>query len=250
MGGTLHPALAVVFSILMILTLPTPSRSESLASKNKRGNRLFEQGKYEDAEKAYLSAQGDDPGKPEIQYNIGNSLIRQRKYHEGIQALGQSIRKGDKGIKEKGWYNTGTALFSAGNYRDSIDALIQALKLDPADRDAKHNLELALTKLREQERQKSGKNREQNSKDANKDNSKNDKDARQQPSNQNRNEPGGQKEPKPSTSPQETRPAGRDESMTRDRAMQLLDAMQNQEMEEQRKLLERRAREKANGKDW
>jgi hypothetical protein len=32
--------------------------------------------------------------------------------------------------------------------------------------------------------------------------------------------------------------------------MQLLDAMQNQETAEQRRLLERRAREKVDGRDW
>jgi len=231
--------LAVLFLLALAMTLPPTCRAESLALKNNRGNRLFDQGKYEDAEKAYLAAQADDPGRPEVLYNLGNSLIKQKKYQEGVQSLGQAVSKGDKGTKEKGWYNTGNALFSAGKYRESADAFIQALKLNPADRDAKHNLELALIKLRQQEQQTSEKSQQQQ-------NSKND--AREKP--QSRQQNAGAMQPPPGSKPQPGESARRDESITKDQAMQLLDAMQNQEKEEQRKLLERRARSKANGKDW
>jgi Ca-activated chloride channel family protein len=234
--GLLHRATAVLLFLLLILTAPPSLRAESAASKNKRGNRLFAQGKYEDAEKAYLSAQGDDPGKPEILYNLGNSLVKQQKYREGVQALQQSIHKGDKGTKERGWYNTGTALFSAGNYRASADAFVEALKLDPADRDAKHNLELALMKLKEQEQKE---NQPESGKDP-----------RQQKPNQDKNSSGDQREPNQPPRQPEDRSAHQGESMTQERALQLLDAMQNQETAEQRRLLERRAREKVDGRDW
>jgi tetratricopeptide (TPR) repeat protein len=231
--------LAVLFFFVLAVTLPPICRAESPASKNNKGNRLFTQGKYEDAEKAYLAAQADDPGRPEILYNLGNSLIKQKKYQEGVQSLGQAVSKGDKGTREKGWYNTGNALFSAGKYQESADAFIQALKLNPSDRDAKHNLELALMKLKQQEQQKSEKSqRQQNAKN----------DAREKP--QSRQQNAGSTQPRPGNKPPPDQPARLDESITKDQAMQLLDAMQNQEKEEQRKLLEHRARSKANGKDW
>jgi Ca-activated chloride channel family protein len=226
---------AVLFSLAVMLAGSQFSSAESLASKNKRGNRLFEQGKYENAEKAYLAAQGDEQGKPEILYNLGNSLIKQKKYQEGVQALGQSIKKGDKGIKERGWYNTGNALFSAGNYKDSADAFIQALKLDPGDKDAKFNLELALMNL-EKPKQKDSRNQ-----------SSSGKQPQPQPSNQDKNSAGNPKEnaqAKPRAS------QAFQGSITKDQAIQLLDAVKNQELKEQRKLLETRSAEKAHGRDW
>jgi tetratricopeptide (TPR) repeat protein len=223
--------------------------AETIASKNNKGNRLYEKGKNEEAEKAYLSAQGDDPGRAEILYNLGNSLIKQKKYRQGEQALGQAIRKGDKEIQQKGWYNAGDALFSMGNYKESAEAYIESLKLDPSDKDAKHNLELALLKLKQQQQQKSDKNQQQNSKDSDKDKSQESKNrnaAGQQQQNQNAG-----KEPEPQERPQKSaESARRNESITRDQALQLLDAVQNQEKEEQRKLLERRAMSRSNGKDW
>jgi Tfp pilus assembly protein PilF len=241
---------AVLFLLTVIPILSPYARAESLASKNKRGNRLFAEDKYEDAEKAYLSAQADDPGRPEVLYNLGNSLIKQNKLQEGVQALGQSIQKGGKGIKEKGWFNTGNALFASGKYKDSADAYIESLKLDPGDREAKYNLELALMKLKQQEQEKSRQNQQRDSKDQSKDKPSNSKQAQPKQSNQDKTGQGHPKEQNQEHRPQADKPEERSESMSRDRAIQLLDAMKNQELEEQRKLLERRARERANGKDW
>ncbi len=242
---------AGLLPILVILVCAPCGRTESLAAKNKKGNRLFAEGKYEDAEKAYLSAQAEDPGKPEILYNLGNSLIKQKKLREGVQALGQSMQKGEKGIKERAWFNTGNALFYSGNYKGSADAFIEALKLDPADRDAKHNLELALLKLKQQDQEKAQKSQQpRDSKDQNRNKSSNDKQAQSQQPDQGKGSQERQKEQDQELQRQAGRPSQSDESMSKERALQLLDAVQNQELEEQRKLLERSARERANGRDW
>jgi len=226
------------------------ARAESLASKNKAGNRLFAQGRFEDAEKAYLEAQGKSPGKPELLYNLGNSLIKQKKYDQGLQSLGQSTSKGDKGIKENSWYNAGNALFSMGKFKDSADAYIQALKLDPSDRDAKHNLELALLKLKQQESKQqkgnSGQNRDascQNSSGSNKD----DKQQNNRNDQKNSSAPKDQNEPK--RQPSSSNPQ-HDGTISKEQALQMLDALKNRELEDQRKLLERRAAQRPNKRDW
>ena len=230
--------------LLALILVPQFCLSESVASKNKRGNRLFEQGRYEDAEKAYLSAQVDGPGKPEILYNLGNSFVKQKKYREGIQALGQSIGSGNREIKERGWYNKGNALFTEGYYRDSANAFIQALKLNPSDRDAKHNLELAL--LKQQEPQKKENNQKQQDQ---KDSGRNGQQQPRRP-NQDKGSQGSPKQQQDQSEDLAKKPAQREGSMTREQAMQLLDAVQNQELEQQRKLLESRARERSNARDW
>jgi Ca-activated chloride channel homolog len=239
-------------AVAMLFITPSILMAESLASKNKEGNRLFAQGKYEDAEKAYLEAQGKNPGKPEVLYNLGNSLIKQKKYAQGIQSLRQSVDKGDRGTKKNSWYNTGNALYAMGDYRESVGAFIQALKLDPADVDAKHNLELALMNLKQQQQKQSGKNQQkQNSENSNPDQSASGKDSGQkQPQQSDQNRSGNQREQngrQKSQTPQEVRREG---SISKEQAAQILDAIQNQELEQQRKLLESRVRGKSNEKDW
>jgi Ca-activated chloride channel homolog len=234
----------LLLSVVVAAFLPN-SKAESLASKNKEGNRLFAQGKYEDAEKAYLEAQGKIPGKPEILYNLGNSLIKQKKYDQGIQSLHQSMSKGDKGIKERSWYNAGNALFLAGKFKDSAEAYVQALKLDPSDGDAKHNLELALMKLKQQNSGAKPKPSGENKEGTQQTNNKN-----QTSSGSNSAAAGGQKDQQESTGQQAAKAVQREGSISREQALQILDAFKNRELEDQRKLSERRTRQRANEKDW
>ncbi len=238
--------------LVVILAAVSNLWAESLASKNNKGNRLFDQGKYEEAEKAYLDAQGKNPGRPEVLYNLGNSLVKQKKYSQGTQALLQSVDKGDRKIKENSWYNIGDALFSMGKFKESAESFIQALKLDPADKDAKHNLELALQKLKEQQQKQSGSNqKQQNSGNPNQEQSSSGKDNRQQqqaPKDQ--NESAGKKDQNNQARQQTAPEAQREGSISKEQAAQILDAARNQELEQQRKLLEARAKMRAHGKDW
>lgn len=227
--------------IVVGLALAPWARADDAASKNRTGNRLFEQGKYLDAEKAYLEAQAEMPGRPELSYNLGNSLIRQKKYDQALQALRQAAGAGDRHLQARSWYNAGNALFEAGDFRNAAEAFIQALRLQPADLDAKHNLELALKK---KEEQKQGKQQDPGNQqgEGRPESEPRPQDAQgQQPQ-----DPSGQKP----ANPQSTRPENPEGSFSRERALQILDALQNQELAEQRRLLERQVRRAPSGRDW
>jgi Ca-activated chloride channel homolog len=240
-----------LLSAFFVFSVASNSRAESLASKNKKGNQLYVQKKYAEAEKLYLDAQVNNPGNPVVLYNLGNSLIKQKKYDQGIQALNQAIEKGDKTAKGNSWYNEGNALFSMQKYKDSANAFIQALKLDPEDKDAKHNLELALMKLKQQEQQKqeSKQSKSENGKQENS-SAQTGKDDRQKQQGQKQAGAEQQKEQNKPEKQDMAQTPRREGALSKERALQILNAVQNQEMEEQRKLLERRAQQHANGKDW
>jgi Ca-activated chloride channel family protein len=138
-----------------------------------------------------------------------------------------------------------------GSYGDSVQAYIQALRLDPTDRDAKHNLELALMKLKQQKQKESNNNREQtDSEKSNQNQSSNDKEDRNQSGNKGSVGSDKRNETHEFEKPQTPQPAQHKDSMSKEQALQILDAVQSQELEEQRKLLEGRARRRSNGKDW
>jgi len=236
-----------------LLLAPGFCLAESTASRNRAGNELFEQGKYAEAGKAYLDAQVQDPGRPELSYNLGNSLIKQKQYKDAMKWLAQAMQKADKGLQQQAWYNAGNALYEMGSYQDAIQSYIQALRLNPGDRDAKHNLELAWRKL-DQQKENQAKDPKQNPGDDKTDN-------------QNQQGAGNQPQPKPDqekgqgdqekqdrnqpANPQSTQVDGQNGNFSKERALQILDALQNQELAEQKKLLERiAARRKATGKDW
>jgi Ca-activated chloride channel family protein len=238
---------------LLLLIIAVPAHAESAASKNRQGNQFFQRGKFQDAERAYLEAQAAMPERPEIAYNLGNSLIKQKKYEQALQSLRSSVSQGSKELQARSWYNVGNALYDMGRYKDSAQSYIQALHLNPADRDTKHNLELALKKMQEQKQEKP-----QQSQDPNQQPDKQEPEEGQSDA-QGKNDPKPQdKQGQPQQNQKEQKPADPRASkadrpegaFSRERALQILDALQNQELAEQRKILERLARRIATGRDW
>jgi Ca-activated chloride channel family protein len=137
-----------------------------------------------------------------------------------------------------------------GNYMDSAGAFVEALKLDPKDQDAKHNLELALKKLKQQQSQSNSNQKKQGAKDPDQSQASSGKDGGQPQPKDARNESGSRKEQDRPLKQQTLQQIQREGSMNKEQAAQILDAVRNQELEQQRKLLESRARRKTNEKDW
>ncbi len=221
-------------------------------AKNKEGNKLYQQGKYQDAEKAYIDAQQEMPGRPELLYNLGNALVKQKKYEPAVQSLRQAVAKADRGLQASSWYNLGNALYESGNLRDATQSYIQALRINPADREAKHNLELALRQMKEQKQSASGGNSkdDKQQKEEGKKDSQASSSGQQDKKNDQKKDAEGRQDKQREQLQQQSADERRDGSMSKDRAFQILDAMKDQELAEQRKLQERQARRKATGRDW
>jgi Ca-activated chloride channel homolog len=250
---------AIALVIATSLLAPAAIRSamaDSAASRNRQGNKLYGEGKFQDAEKAYLDAQAVEPGRPELLYNMGNTLLRQKKFDQAVQALHQAINKGNRGLQGNSWYNLGNAFFENGKFKEAVESYVQTLKINPADREAKQNLELALKKLQQKKSQSSGggsgqdEQQQQDQKPQQQDQSASNKPDKQEQKQQSPPQGQDQKNQEQPANPQSTQANGREGGLSKERALQILDALQNQELADQRKMLERQARRKAIGKDW
>ena len=240
--------ITILLTLALALNGTNLARAATAGSKNKEGNRHFAEGNYDEALKAYLEAQTNERDRPELLYNVGNTFIRQKKYEQALQSLRQATSKGNKGLQAESWFNAGNALFEMGKFGDSAQAYIQSLRLNPSDRDAKHNLELALRRVQEQKQKQQGQGQNQNKeKNSNQPQDQGSKD--QQPKSQDSGSSPAPQQPA-DADPQASQANNRDGSLTKERALQILDALQNQELAEQRKLSEQRNRRKAGGRDW
>jgi len=240
--------------LLLIAIIATqPGFTQKAASKNQRGNALFAEGKFEEAEKAYLEAQAELPDRPELFYNLGNTLIKRNKLDQALQSLRQAESKGDEILRGDSWFNIGNALFEKGDYPAAAQSYIQSLGIDPSDKEAKHNLELALNKIDEQQQMGQDKNQQ-----SDRENPEESQDQQQGPGDSSDSPEENQQSPQSRedqeqnepANPQSSQPEHQEGSLTKEQALQILDALQNQELAEQRKLLQRRARRKARGWDW
>jgi Ca-activated chloride channel homolog len=125
-----------------------------------RGNRHYRAGRYAEAVREYEAALKSGVDTPELHYNLGTALLQLGREDEAEQHLQVALRSRDAALRQRAYFNTGYRALNQGrrggeDASQRLDAAIEnykrSLRLDPTDRDAKWNLELA---IREQEKQK------------------------------------------------------------------------------------------------
>ncbi|HWA56645.1 MAG TPA: VWA domain-containing protein [Gemmatimonadales bacterium] len=148
---TRHSALGTRNSLIALLaTLTGLSCGDGGRADLVRGQQLYEQGKWLEAYEAYQRVLRQEGG-PEVRYNAGNTLYRMRQYTEAAKSWREALNASPT-QKQNALYNMGNAYVRAAQdanalsrYLDrAVEAYEEALRLDPTDKEAKWNLEVAL----------------------------------------------------------------------------------------------------------
>lgn len=129
--------------------------------KINKGIKAFQKQQWDDALKYFRDAQVDDPENPLAHYNLGEALYKKQKYEEAEKEYQKALGSEDVRLKEQAYYNLGNTYYQMNKYQEAIRSYIKALELNPADRDAKHNLELVRAKLKEMAKKQPQQNRQQ-----------------------------------------------------------------------------------------
>ena len=114
------------------------------------GLEAYEAGDYPKALKSFIDAQLQDPDRPEIDFNIGNTHYRLGDYDAAAQSYQAAARSKDPAVREKALYNLGNSLYRAGQLKASVERYQKALELAPGDEDARKNLEFVQKALEKQ----------------------------------------------------------------------------------------------------
>lgn len=197
--------------IILILALFLSSTAVSLTSCNKdevqtnesnkdernhirKGNSLYEDGNYADAEVEYGKALEANPNSAKAAYNMALAIIRQVPPGDttGVIVRADSLLSfaaqvtPDKNLKSMAFYNRGNIAYALQNYAGAIECYKQALRFVPNDEDARYNLRMAQLKLKDQQQQQD-KNQDQNQ-DQNKDQDKDQNQDQNQDQNKDKNQ--------------------------------------------------------------
>lgn len=186
------------------------------------GNKLYNAKRYAEAEVEYRKALQANQRSVIAQYNLALSLIRQSgasqqggKDNPASQAaqLLQNVVKmtgNDKPLQSRAYYNLGNIAYGAQDYKNAAELYKWALRLNPADNEARYNLRMAQLKM------KNNQNKNQNKQNQNKDKDKD------------------KNKPQPQNQKQQPQPQQSD--MSQQNVDQILKTMQDEERATQQKM--------------
>jgi Ca-activated chloride channel family protein len=140
--------LVLTFSLLLYL-FSGKTDAASLYDTVQRGNKLYQDGKFDEALKTYVDGQIEHADDTSLKYNIASSHYKTNNYEEAVKGyLDVAATAKDVKLQEKALYGGGNALFRQGKLEEAIEYYKKALEIDPNDQDAKHNLEFAREELK------------------------------------------------------------------------------------------------------
>jgi Ca-activated chloride channel family protein len=216
------------------------------------GRSEYERGNHPAALQSFERAATLRPADPAARYNMADGLYKNGKFPEAAALYRSLGEDGRAPLAAPARYNLGNALFQQQDYKGAIQAYRDALRIASDDGDTLRNLEAALRALKKQQEQQ---------KKEQQDKSKSDQDKKgqgqDQPGSKGGQKPEGDKAPRDAKGQRPETPDEKEQKrfqqetgMPKDRAMQLLDALQQNEKNEQKKLLAAKRAERKKGKDW
>ena len=142
----------VVFvgAVLLTLFVKTTTANADIAV----GNQAYSAQNYDTALQHYTTAQSQAPSQVEPAYNAANTYYRQNVLDKAQQTLEQTLAQPQNAVAEFVHFNLGNIAYNAKKFDEAITQYEAALRLQPGDRDAKYNLELALQQKQQQQQNK------------------------------------------------------------------------------------------------
>lgn len=214
----------ILFAILL-LAAAYVSAQKAERDYIRKGNRLFNDSVFVDAEVNYRKALEVNPKSTVSMYNLGNTLSQQQKAKEAMEqyAAASSIEK-DKMKLAHIYHNMGVLLQAGKDYAKAVDAYKMSLRNNPADHETRYNLALAQKMLKDQQNQDQNQDKD---KDQQKQEQKEDKDKDKQ-NDQKKDDKKEQQQP-----PKQDK---QDNQMSKENAEQLLNSVMQDEKDVQDKV--------------
>lgn len=158
---------AMVISVVLMMGKDAFAQQEKKFIKD--GNAQYNAKKYAESEQNFKAATQKNKNSYPAAFNLGDAYYQQGKYEEAaaqFQAL--THRATSKDTLARAYHNLGNSLLKSKKYDESIQAYKNALKNNPSDDDTRYNLSYAQQMLKQQQQKKNDKDKDQNKKDQNK----------------------------------------------------------------------------------
>ncbi len=241
-----HHILITLLSATLLMTPAVSVNAQKAERKSiRKGNKVYKKEQYTEAEIAYLKALEVNPKSQVANYNLGNTLFKQKKAQQALEKYQLAFSQ-EKNPKKKAaiTHNAANAYMELNDYSNAVGLYRESLRLNPSDDETRYNLAVAQALLRKQQQQQQ--NKKDKDKDDNKDKNKDQEDQQQQQQQQ-------QDDQKKKQQQQQQQQQDQQEQVSKEKAQQLLDALMQDEKDTQdkvRKLQLQQSRSKNPEKDW
>ena len=150
----------ITFALLLVAMTTQAQKAER--DYIRKGNRLFADSTFVDAEVNYRKALDVNPKSTVSMYNLANTLLAQNKVEEAMQQyVAASKLEKDKGNLAQIYHNMGVIFHVQKDLQKAIEAYKESLRNNPHDDETRYNLALAQKQLNEQQQQQQEQNQEQ-----------------------------------------------------------------------------------------
>jgi len=157
------PRATIFILLLSFCSLIVNAQKENAAIR--KGNRYYKEQKFDESQKQYQQALQQSPENAAANYNLGNAQFRANSFEDAVKSYDATLAHADdKNVKEKSFYNKGVASIKQKKPEESIAAWKDALKLNPADDEARDNLQKALLEQKNKQQQQKDKDKKEDKK--------------------------------------------------------------------------------------
>ncbi len=202
--------------------------------KIRKGNTAYKDSSYSDAEQLYREALMKDQSSYEASFNMADAIYKQERYSEANSLFKALSEKTDDKIKKsESYHNLGNSLIKEQKLDEAIEAYKNALRNNPKDLDTKHNLAYAMRMKNQSQNQEKEEQKEEEKEEDKKEEKEEQKQEEEKDKGENQEEKGEQSEEEKKDEPKQPQDPN---EMTEEEAQQILDALQQQEKELQEDL--------------
>lgn len=139
----------LTLTLLFLLANTPNSWSEGLHEIVAIGNSQFRMKNYSSAEKTYLTALEKSKESMELNFNYACALYKREQFDFALKYFHKAFERADYNARGKIFFNVGNTYYKLGQMKKASDMYKEALKLNPKDEGARHNLTLCIIKQRE-----------------------------------------------------------------------------------------------------
>ena len=256
--------------LLLAIALPQMAGAQTERKYIRQGNRQFNSAfadstkvdstRFAAAEASYRKALEEDPNNWDASFNLANTMLSQGRMEEAArqyQALGSKTDV-EKEKRAAAYHNLGNCLLQSENLQGAIEAYKNALRNNPNDLETKYNLAWAQDKMKQQQNENQ-QNRDQNKQDQQQDQNQQQNQDQQQDQQQNQDQQKKDQQNQQSQENQQQQPQQsqqqqdeNDQQMSKEDAMRILEALENDEKDVQDKVQKQKAQpqRRRTQKDW